>query len=547
MLNIGTDFSGVGAFEQALRRLGIEHKTIFACDMDEYARQTFVLNYGTEEDVKLVYSKKHSELCKKIKRVVDKNELFEAKHQPLFDEAEAFAKQFSFYFPWNVYNREIPEEPLDIYVPTPPCQSFSIAGKRGGESDKRGILFYNSHEFIKKNKPKAFIFENVQGLLSDDGGKTFANWIALLGGKSVNGYETFFPNEDSVPYHIFYKVLNAKHYGIPQNRDRIFIIGIRDDDEFFFPKKIKLIKKLRDCLEEVVDEKYFLSEATIQMYVKHTNNQKAKGNGFKFEPSNLESEAAAITTRSGSRADDNFIDVGTWRTHEDGKGFRPTEDNNCPTIPARARAREDGSGQPVIKITTNTEKGFEEFTEGDSLNLSNSNSNSNSKTRRGRVGKGTAQTLDTGCAQAVIVKEGYINQDTQASQVYGIDGIAPGICAGSHGYAMGYITDDSEEKSENWIRGGTQKNQPYQTDDTAPCLVSAMGQGGGHVPFHNYSSRIRRLTPLECFILMDFNFDIPGVPDFKWAVSDTQAYKQAGNSVCVGMFVLLIKQLLKIK
>ncbi len=666
-LKIGTDFSGVGAFDQALRRLGIEYETVFACDMDEYARQTFCLNYGTENDIKLVMSKKHSELSKKIKRIVEKNEVFESKHKPLFDEATAFAKQFSFYFDWNVYNREIPEEPLDIYVPTPPCQSFSIAGKRGGESDKRGVLFYNSHNFIKVNKPKFFIFENVQGLLSDDNGKTFQRWVDYLGGKSINGYPTFFPHDESVPYHIYYKVLNAKHYGIPQNRDRIFIIGIRDDvdDNFYFPQKIQLVKKLRDCLEEIVDEKYFLSKSTIEMYVKHTDNQKAKGNGFRFEPSNLESATAAITTRSGSRPDDNFIDVGTWRTHEDGRGFRPTEDNNCPTI--SARAREDGSGQPVIRIKSNTEKGFEEMTEGDSLNLSNSNSN----TRRGRVGKEIAQTLDTGCNQAVIVKEGYINQDTQASQVYGIDGIVPGICAGSHGYAMGYIKLESDvivhnvvgkvsvrkhevdfeglmkllkhhktkstkaiathldiphTKVAHWFRTDKsfaipdaeywtelklflgientdfdlqitefeerdnvfeKANRVYDENGISPTLDTACNQAvmvtkpreciqinpskesGGVQPYQqnrifegdivnaldtecgrpNYivETRIRRLTPLECFRLMDFNFGIEGVPDFKWAVSDTQAYKQAGNSICVGLLVLLIKELLKIK
>jgi DNA (cytosine-5)-methyltransferase 1 len=556
MISVGSDFSGVGAFEQALKRLGVEHQILFACDMDEYARQTFCLNYGTEKDIELVYSKKHSELCKKIKRVVDKNEIFEPKHKPLFDEATAFAKQFSFYFDWNVYNREIPDQPLDIYVPTPPCQSFSLAGKRKGEADKRGILFYNSHEFIKKNKPKSFIFENVQGLLSDDDGKTFQRWVDYLGGKSVNGYPTFFPHEESVPYHIYYKVLNAKHYGIPQNRDRIFIIGIRDDedDEFFFPQKMPLVKKLRDCLEPVVDKKYFLSDETIQMFLKHTANQKAKGNGFKFEPKPIDGSASAVTTRAGSRADDNFVEVGTWRTHEDGKGFRPTEDNNCPTIPARAR--EDGSGQPVIKITTNNEKGFEEFREGDSLNLNNINS----KTRRGRVGKGVAQTLDTACNQVVIApaspkdvvqinpsKESGGAQPFKQNRIYEGDivGTLDTEC-GRPAYVIPNktLTNQQQDKLENLS----------VDEDISGCITNAIGRAGSSDEFMAsvkknaiITQSIRRLTPLECFRLMDFNFDIPGVPDFKWSVSDTQAYKQAGNSVCVGVFVLLIKELLKIK
>lgn len=178
-IKTGSDFSGVGAFDQALNRLEIEQEKLFACDMDKYARQTYIHNYG----------------------------------EPI-------------YYPENVYDREIPKESLDIYMTSPPCQAFSLAGKRKGEEDKRGILFYNSHEFIQKNKPRYFIFENVKGLLSDDNGKTFQRWCAFLGGKSVNGNPVLFPIDEAVPYHIYYKVLNAKNYAVPQNRERIFIIGI---------------------------------------------------------------------------------------------------------------------------------------------------------------------------------------------------------------------------------------------------------------------------------------------------------------------------------
>ena len=91
------------------------------------------------------------------------------------------------YYPENVYQREIPSEPLDVYMTSPPCQSFSLAGKRKGKDSENGILFFNSHEFIQKNKPRFFIFENVKGLLSDDNGNTFKEWLNMLGGKTVNG------------------------------------------------------------------------------------------------------------------------------------------------------------------------------------------------------------------------------------------------------------------------------------------------------------------------------------------------------------------------
>lgn len=214
-IKIGSDFSGVGAFNMALQRLNIPYQEVFACDMDKYARQTFIENHGEPQ-----------------------------------------------YFPWDVYERAIPTDPLDIYMTSPPCQAFSLAGRRKGEDDKRGILFYNSHEFIKTNKPRFFIFENVKGLLSDDKGNTFAKWVQYLGGKSVNGLPVLFPHEEATPYHLYWRVLNAKHYNIPQNRERVFIVGIRNDQDnhFNWPIEVHLKKKLKHVLESKVDEKYLLSE-----------------------------------------------------------------------------------------------------------------------------------------------------------------------------------------------------------------------------------------------------------------------------------------------
>lgn len=258
-IKVGSDFSGVGAFDQALMRLGIDYETEFACDMDKYARTTYIHNYGEPK-----------------------------------------------YYPQNVYDREIPSESLDIYMTSPPCQAFSLAGKRLGKDDKRGILFFNSHEFITKNKPRYFIFENVKGLLSDDNGKTFQEWVNLLGGKSVNGLPILFPYEDSVPYHIYWKVLNAKEHGIPQNRERVFIIGIRDnqDNIFRFPVEEHLTKRLKDVLENDVNDKYFLSENTINVLLNHQ-----KFNEFK-PIENTEIESSCITSHCGKFGNaNNYLKV----------------------------------------------------------------------------------------------------------------------------------------------------------------------------------------------------------------------------------------------
>ena len=293
MIKIGSDFSGVGAFNQALKRLKIDYKEIFACDMDKYARQTFIHNYGEPD-----------------------------------------------YYPTNVYEREIPAEPLDIYMTSPPCQAFSLAGNRKGEADKRGILFYNSHEFIKKNKPRFFIFENVKGLMSDNGGKTFGTWIDYLGGKSINRSATMFPHEESVPYHIYYAVLNAKDYGVPQNRERVFIVGIRDDSDnnFSFPRPFHLIKRLKDVLESEVDEKYYLSDKAINGFINHAERHAEKGNGFKFTPTDGSDIAVTITTHEGSRGYNNFIkesSINVGNVNPSGSGMNGnvfSDEGLCPTL-----------------------------------------------------------------------------------------------------------------------------------------------------------------------------------------------------------------------
>jgi len=261
-IKVGSDFSGVGAFNQALRRLGVEYHEIFACDMDKFARETFIHNYGEPD-----------------------------------------------YYPTNVYQREIPSESLDIYVSSPPCQAFSLAGKRLGKDDKRGILFFNSYEFIQVNKPRFFIFENVKGLLSDDNGNTFNEWLNLLGGKSVNGVPVLFPHEESVPYHLYWKVLNAKNHGVPQNRERVFLIGIRDDQDnhFRFPVEEHLTKRLKDVLEEDIQDKYFLSEKMISGFMVHNENHNAKGTGFIFQPKNQNEIANCLRANASLCATDNTL------------------------------------------------------------------------------------------------------------------------------------------------------------------------------------------------------------------------------------------------
>ena len=118
-----------------------------------------------------------------------------------------------------------------------------------------------------------------------------------------------FPHEEAVSYHIYYKVLNAKHYGIPQNRERIFIVGIRDDEDntFSWPKEQHLTKRLIDVLEPKVNPKYYLSEKMIKGFIAHRERHSEKGNGFGFYPTDGNKIASTITTKVGSRPTDDYI------------------------------------------------------------------------------------------------------------------------------------------------------------------------------------------------------------------------------------------------
>lgn len=437
MIRVGSDFSGVGAFNQALRRLGVEYHEVFACDMDKFARLTFIENYGEPE-----------------------------------------------YYPTDVYERAIPSESLDIYMTSPPCQAFSLAGKRLGKDDKRGVLFFNSHEFIQKNQPRFFIFENVKGLLSDDNGNTFNEWLNYLGGKSVNGSTVLFSHEESVPYHLYWKVLNAKQHGVPQNRERVFLIGIRDDcdNRFQFPVEEFLTKRLKDVLENDVDDKYFLSEK-LMTWIKGHREKRDSSNKYPLDENDI---SGCMTARYGKNgAEDSYIKINKVGFINQDTQASAVYDSNG--LSQTMTAGTHGYAMGYVQIKSATAKGYEEATEGDSISLAHLGS----ETRRGRVGHGVAQTVDTASTQGVI----------------------------------SYTRDNKGKITSRHIK------------DEANTIHTATGGGGNTDQFILNDYRIRRLTPRECFRLMDF-------PDtFTWTVSDSQAYKQAGNSIVVNVLYKILKNL----
>lgn len=169
-------------------------------------------------------------------------------------------------FHWNVNFLDASkyEGKVDLYVGGSPCQSFSIVGKRGGFEDTRGTLFYEYIRILKEIKPRFFIYENVKGVLNHDKGKT---WDTMKNTFEETGY--FFSKD---PY-----IFNAKDFGIPQNRERVFVVGFKSKDDFerFEKPKLKELNyTMKDFLEDSVDLKYFLPEKGINFVTDGKNIEK---------------------------------------------------------------------------------------------------------------------------------------------------------------------------------------------------------------------------------------------------------------------------------
>lgn len=193
---------------------------------------------------------------------------------------------------------------FDLFTYSSPCQDFSQAGlQRGGEqgSGTRSSLLWECERAIACKRPSYLLMENVSALVSAKFIKLFHKWLLTLEGY---GYKSFS------------KVLNAKDFGVPQNRERIFVVSIRVDDrsawesaQYHFPKEIPSTKRLADVLENEVDESYYLSDEKVASLLKETEKQRNKGNGFGFKPKDATAIAGAITTKEGQRKGDNFVKV----------------------------------------------------------------------------------------------------------------------------------------------------------------------------------------------------------------------------------------------
>ena len=233
MIKVLELFAGIGSCSKALTNLGIDHEIVDAVEINKYAIKSFNAIHNTN---------------------------FEPQDITKWDK----------------------DVEVDLIMHGSPCQDFSIAGKNAGgdkDSGTRSSLMYETLRIVEKLKPKYVIWENVKNLLSK---------------KHRHNFDAYLVSMEKLGYNSYYQVLNAKDYGVPQTRERVFTVSIRNDGEFdsyfLFPEPIPLEKKLKDVLEENVDESYYLSEKAVAGFLASTEKAKLKGNGFEFKPIERERE-----------------------------------------------------------------------------------------------------------------------------------------------------------------------------------------------------------------------------------------------------------------
>lgn len=239
-------FGGIGACTQALKRLGIEVEVVDYVEIDKYAVASYNAINGTD-------------------------------FKP--QDIQEWHKHF---------------EDIDLIMHGSPCQDISIAGYQQGAdegSGSRSSLMYETLRIVEDIKPKFVVWENVKNLISKTHKHNFDEYIRRM---------------EQLGYESYWQVLNSKDYGIPQNRERVFTISIRNDINpfnilypFEFPAPMPLDKSLADLLEDQVDEKYYLKPEVVANYLAKNDAQKELGNGFKFEPIERERErvSKSVTTK----------------------------------------------------------------------------------------------------------------------------------------------------------------------------------------------------------------------------------------------------------
>ena len=354
MIKVFEAFAGVGTQAMALKRIGVDYEVVGISEIDKFALKSYEQIHGEINNF--------GDISK-----IDCDKL------PDFD-------LFTYSFP---------------------CQDISMAGKQAGfdkDSGTRSSLLWECERIIKNKKPKYLLMENVKAL-------TFK--------KNMEGFNTWLKTLEDIGYKNYWKILNAKDYGVPQNRERVFCVSILGDEEYKFPEKQLLKMRLKDVLEENVDEKYYLSNERVKQLVKIIRDDDIKEKSVydgSIKNPKYKDIANCITARD--RGIVNYQSSGNVvvepkiiQTHKLKSDKRDNPNRfrvySVEGIGPTLLTTGGGGNHPCIPIKNSTKRGYINAYSGDGVDLINPNCNN----RRGRVQKESVQTLTCGDNRGVVTDD----------------------------------------------------------------------------------------------------------------------------------------------
>ena len=327
-------FAGIGGFRLGMERAG--HKCVGFCEIDKFARLSYKEMHNTENEIEY-----HD-----IKEVTN----------------EEFRKL---------------RGKVDVICGGFPCQAFSIAGKQLGFEDTRGTLFYEIARATKEIKPRYLLLENVRNLLSHDKGQTFTRILKIL---------------DELGYDAEWQVLNSKNFGVPQNRERVFIVGhLREGCTYkVFP--IRGENKELDLEPKI----------SIIGNTKNPNGSCQGTRTFVHDKNGIVGALTATDHKDPKQVAINHPNYIKIKGYISGAKYRSTSQiYDVQGISPTLNTMQGGGREPKIMIKEANKQGYSVASAGDSVNLSRPNS----KTRRGRIGKNVANTLLTTDEQGVVLSD----------------------------------------------------------------------------------------------------------------------------------------------
>ncbi len=533
-------FSGIGAQVSALERLGIPCEIKHTSDIDHNAVLAYAsIHCGLTEELINTYTEypTREEMARQLTEINLGYDFQKNKPYNWYRFVNSKSKELEKYWLANKLSRNLGDiskidnlEYADFWTISFCCQDISNAGKMKGfklGSNTRSSLLWDNIKLLKQavdsnNAPKYVMFENVKNLVSK---KFMSDFNDLLDVLNELGYNTY------------WKVLNAKDYGVPQNRERVFAISIRkdiDDGKFEFPQPFDNGVRLKDVLEDHVDKKYYLSkdiqnrliitDKTLTKNVIGTTKPSFRTIGQRdlvYSENSIMGTLVATdykqpkqileTNRCVKVGDLNYYPYETSNRVYSKEGISPT------LTTMQGGNTEPKIAEPIAYVKEATKKGYAEIYEGDSVNLEQPNS----KIRRDRVGKGCVQTLTTSCNQAVI-EPNELSHSEWKQQMY------KRFIEDSNGEVSGVITNQSQSFGYRPPMKGYSKTLKANANDAG--VVE--------------SFRVRKLTPKECYRLMGFTdeqFDRSQAFS-----SDSQLYKQAGNSIVVDVLYYIFGKLFEV-